>query len=250
MHPLNTTAGVPVSFSTNKKAKYGSSKPTSHLKSAPTPTATSPFTPSPQVPRLSAYFSKHQLGGNLAEAAAAARQKVDLGVDEEMSSPERSEQNSPLEPNGRAGKTTIPGRPLSRKGHRQPQQRPRPSPLAPAPLSGLLKSEYSEVPESPQYQGPNLSPHTADSNPGLVSDHEDDDHGSASEEEAPHTEIRRPFNVGPICSDNVEIAVTEDDEVDRSGVIIRRNSIFADDERSLRAAGSPSRKLGVSKRSN
>ena len=84
----------------------------------------------------------------------------------------------------------------------------------------MMKSEQhgGEIPESPQFPGqPNLSPHGADSNPGLVSDHEDeDDHGSASEEEdtAPQPAAqmhRRPaFAVGPgnrNCADNMDIPV-------------------------------------------
>jgi ADA HAT complex component 1 len=111
-----------------------------------------------------------------------------------------------------------------------------------------LKQENSELPESPHDPTLDLSPHTADSNPGLVSDHEDDDHGSASEEEAPQAAMRRPINVPGTCADNMEIDVAVDDDMDENGVIIRRGSMFAEDERGLRGAGSPSRKLGVGKR--
>lgn len=97
----------------------------------------------------------------------------------------------------------------------------------------------------------NLSPHTADSNPGLVSDHEDDDH-SDSGEDAPQEEvIAQPpsLTVGATnCSDNMEIDVAVEDDVGRDGVVIRRNSLLMDDDRALRAPGSPSRKLGGGRR--
>ena len=145
---------------------------------------------------------------------------------------------------------TVPNsgaRPQSQKGFRQPtQQRPRPSPLGP-PMNGL-KQESGEIPESPFDPTHDLSPHTADSNPGLVSDHDDDDHGSASEEEAPQAEMRRPINVPATCADNMEIDVAVDDDMVEDGLIIRRGSMFADEQRGLHGAGSPSRKLGMGKR--
>jgi len=192
----------------------------------------------------------------LETAADNAKQKVDLDVDDDLPSPAISEQSSPVRPV--PGSRTVGGfaayggvaRPSSRKGFRQAtQQRPRPSPLVPASTNNTVSQENSGIPESPQDHSLNLSPHTADSNPGLVSDDEDDDHGSASEEEAPHAEIRRPLPVVRNCSDNADIDVAVDDDIDQHGVIIRRNSMFAEDERSLRAAGSPSRKLGMGKRS-
>jgi hypothetical protein len=46
----------------------------------------------------------------------------------------------------------------------------------------------------------------------------------------------------------MEIEVAVDDDIDENGVIIRRGSMFAEDERGLRGTGSPSRKLGMGKR--
>ena len=260
VHPFNTAAGASMAFSNGQRMKPAARKPVPSLSSAAPSAAGSPLTPSPQVPRLSAQFAKYQLGGDLAKATASAKQKIDLGVDEDPLSPDASEQESPLEP--AAGSRTVAGahagmmmsngmnaRPPSRKGFRQPmQQRPRPSPLVPAPGKGVAKQEHREIPGSPQDQALNLSPHTADSNPGLVSDDEDD--GSASEEEtAPQAEMRRPLNVGgTTCADHMEIDVAVDDDIDESGVIIRRHSMFGEDERGLRTAGSPSRKLGMNKR--
>lgn len=195
---------------------------------------------SSQIPRLSAHFAKYKLGGDLAAAAASAKQKIELGADDDMLSPHTSEKSSPLESppsgqgfsiDGRASMTLMPTstqRPLSRKGYRQPaSQRPRPSPLAPTPNSSVVKQEDSEMLDSPQFNSSTLSPQTVDGNPGLVSDHEDDDHGSASEEEAPHADIR-PFPVARNCADNVGIEVEEDHEVEQSGIRIRQNSLFAE----------------------
>lgn len=259
VHPFNTATGVPMAFNSNRQASGIPKAPVQSLNAGASSTAGSPFRPSSAVPRLSAQFVKHQLSGDLESAAASAKEKIDLGVgDEDLPSPDASEQNSPLEP--LAGSRTVTGtgkarkmtgaapQPPSQKGFRMPQQRPRPSPLAPA-SARTAQQDHSEIPESPQFPGPNLSPNTADSNPGLVSDHEDDDHGSGSDEEAPQTEMRQPFTVGGNCSDNMEIEVTEDDDIDRSGVIIRRGSMFADEERGLRTSGTSSmpKKFGASK---
>lgn len=260
VHPFNTAAGTSMAIANSQHASLVPRVPIRGLNSIASSAAQSPLSPSPHLPRLSAHFAKHQLGGDLAKAAASARQKIDLGADDDLLSPDVSEQESPVEAfagartvagSGRTGMIAPNGsvtRPPSRKGFRQPMQRPRPSPLAPASPQGGTKQELSEIPDSPQDHSLNLSPHTADSNPGLVSDHEDDDHGSVSEEEAPHADIRRPLNVNGTCADNMEIDVAVDDDIDESGVIIRRNSLFAEDERGFRAAGSPSRKYGVSKR--
>lgn len=260
VHPLNTGASPTFPRGTGQQATTALRNPVPSLASPASSSTDSPFTASSSVPRLSAHFAKHQRGGDLASAVASAKQKVDLGLDEDMSASDVSEQNSPMESalhnrtisgNGRASMMTMPGaRPGSNKGIRQVGRQPRPSPLAPVAPASAERRELSEIPESPHYHGLTFSPHTADSNPGLVSDHEDDDHGSASEEEAPHAEIVRPFPVGGTCSDNVEIDVAEDDDMDRSGLIIRRNSMFGDEERGLRAAATPSRKLGLSKRAS
>ncbi|KAK3710082.1 hypothetical protein LTR37_010513 [Vermiconidia calcicola] len=264
VHPFNTAGGASIAAGRPKQPNLVPRQPVPSLSLGAPSAAGSPFNPSPQVPRLSAHFAKYQLGGDLAKATETAKQKIDLGIDESIPSPDISGHNSPVEK--MAGARTVAGgkqvgltgsngfaiRPPSRKGFRQPmQQRPRPSPLAPALSSAIVKQEHSEIPESPQDLSLNLSPHTADSNPGLVSDNEEDDHGSASEEEAPQTtEMRRPLPISAgNCADNMELDVTVDDDIDRNGVIIRRNSMFAEAERGPGGGGSPSRKLGGGKRS-
>ncbi|KAK1093269.1 hypothetical protein LTR48_002658 [Friedmanniomyces endolithicus] len=105
----------------------------------------------------------------------------------------------------------------------------------------------SVSPASPHDRGSvNLSPHTVESNPGLVSDHEDDDHGSASEDEVPQAAIAHSLGVRVgrgDCTDGMELDVVEDD-MDEHGVVIRRSSMLSAEDRGLRAAGSSSRKMG------
>lgn len=263
VHPMNSAnfGGLPAG--TPQPAKNGKAKkpvPVQPLVTAVPPSQKAfSFVPSSQAPRLSAQFAKHQLGGNLEQAIANAKQKVDLDTDEESSSPDVLDSASPSMPSfgsrtvfggSRAGSLAPPGvtaRPPSRKEHREAGQRHRPSPLAHTPAGTLAvqRHEHGEVPESPHDGSPNLSPHTADSNPGLVSDHEDDDHGSASEDEVPQAAIAHSLGVRRGgCADNMEIDVAVDDELDQHSVLIRRSSTFGCDERSPRRAGSPSGKLG------
>lgn len=257
VHHFNTATGADVAVSKPKKTQ-AKRKAVPKLSSVSSTPSQSPLTPAAGLPRLSAHFAKYNVGVDLATAALNARQKVDLSIDDPLPSPDASELDSPLEhasssrknpAPGRAG-MTVPssmGRPPSLKGYRPPtQQRPRPSQLGTS--VGCFKQESSEISESPHDASPVLSPHTADSNPGLVSDHEDDDHGSASEEEAPQAEMRRPITVPPTCADNMEIDVAVDDDMVEDGLIIRRGSMFADEQSGLHGAGSPSRKLGMGKR--
>ncbi|KAK0947147.1 hypothetical protein LTR29_001430 [Friedmanniomyces endolithicus] len=220
-----------------------------------------------QAPRLAAHFAKYNLGGNLEEAITSARQKVDLGA-EEVISPDALEFTSPLTlaPAGtrtvlgtsRAGSLGPPGdvmsRPPSRKGYRTSIPRPRPSPLM--PTSGTTAAggnamhalqPMSVSPASPHDRSSvNLSPHTVESNPGMVSDHEDDDHGSASEDEVPQAAIAHSLGVSvgrEGCADSMDLDVVEDD-MDEHGVVIRRGSMLSAEDRGLRAAGSSTRKTG------
>ena len=98
------------------------------------------------------------------------------------------------------------------------------------------------------------SPPTGDSNPGMISDLEDDDHGSASEEETalPPSSRGSMLPVNPVsrsCAANsaMDLDVSVDDEMDEHGVIIRRNSMLGSDvrehQRKLTSTASPS-KLG------
>ncbi|KAI6839062.1 hypothetical protein KC332_g4336 [Hortaea werneckii] len=265
VHPMNTATATGVSAPQQ-------AKPVSTQKPLPVPSVSQAapsshggrLTPSSQAPRLSAHFAKHKLGGNLEQAISNAKEKVDIGL-EDVSSPDPVDASSPVAPE--SGSRTISGanragslaptgvvpRPTSRKGQWDSTQRHRPSPLAPVPATGL--SVPSQGPgktiESLSEQSPNLSPHTADSNPGLVSDHEDDDHGSASEDEVPHAPIPHPIlgvRRGGGCGermDSMDLDVAVDDAMDgQHGVLIRRNSMLTADENGLRTASGSSRQLG------
>lgn len=261
VHPLNTSTGM-ITPSGTAPQTPASAVPSI---SVPTPPASTnrPLKPSGQVPRLSAYFAKHRLGGDLEQAAATAKEKVDLSADEDLRSPDTPDAGSPIVPfpGGRTVSGTNSGkqlggpnadvysRPASRKGFRQPvQQRPRPSPLAPA--HPRVDEHHSSLSSPADPVSAALSPHAADSNPGLVSDHEDD-HGSASEDESSSFATVGPSlpppRVAQTCGgeDHMEIEIESDHEIEgRGGLIIRRNSMVAEEARGMRGSGSPSRKMG------
>lgn len=222
--------------------------------STPDPSAlrSVPFKASNQTPGLSSFWQKQNMGGDLAQAVAVAKQKVDLNADFDMMSPDTiSDPNTPATPFGPAarmpaGNQSYFPRPHSHKSFGVNSQRPRPAPIAPAPPRDYhTQSQMS----SPQDLTPaNLSPNTADV-PGMISDHEDDDH-SVSEEDTPQVEMpdaHRPIaTVDRNCSDEMEIDI-EDEHVDvmgQRGVIIRRNSMLANESHGFGPAGSPSRKMG------
>lgn len=267
VHPMNMTFPAPSPSTLSQRRDRSSIKPavaTRNPLSTKLPgSLPSPFKPSQQAPHLSAHFAKHKIGGNLEQAIAAAKQAVDFGAEDDNDSPDGMESTSPSTP--MPGSRTVAGvvhagssappnamaRAPSRKGVQPPAQRHRPSPLAPTQPTAHVPHRHKhgthgEVPESPQGPSPNLSPHTADSNPGLVSDHEDDDHASASEDEGPHSDLAPPLAVGRNCSDNMEIDVTVDQGIDEHSVVIRRNSMLVADD-GLRSVGSPSRKLAAGK---
>lgn len=253
VHPLNSS-GSPLNLGRSKPNP--SRKAARSLDPAKFPASNAPLKPSAQLPRLSAHFAKFNQGGDLAKAIADAKQKIDLGVDDDLSSPDTSAQNSPLAtPFGGRGPASLGvnsssgPRPPSQKGFRQPtqQSKSRPSPLAPVQIK-QEQGEMHNVPGSPHSHASSsaartpsfdLSPHTADSNPGLVSDHEEDedDHGSSSENEEVPSSLRPPHpsragqglpgtHQATCGAENMEIDVAiEDDEIERDGVIIRRNSI-------------------------
>ncbi|KXT18224.1 hypothetical protein AC579_2897 [Pseudocercospora musae] len=242
-HPMNTPTGLPA-VAPRPVPRIPAAPVNRH---APSSFGSGTFNASSQTPRLSNFMSKHGMGGDLEQAVAAARAKIEFH-DEDLLSPDLpSDPNSPVTPFAPAGRT-IGGssyfpRPPSRKGCRQPTQRPRPSPLAPAPPHDSHMDSQMSSPQ--ELNSANLSPHT--DLPGMVSDHEDDDH-SASEEEAPHVEdvaARPPLSTGARTCDAMDIDIEEEnvDGIDH-GVLIRRNSMLAGEAHGIRSAGSPSRKVG------
>lgn len=209
------------------------------------------FKASGQTPMLSSLFQKHNMKVDLDQAVADAKEKVDLNADVELLSPDTiSDPNSPATPFGPGARMPMGnhgyfGQQQGRKGFGSNTQRPRPAPIAPAPARDFhLHSQLS----SPQdLTSATLSPNTADSNPGMVSDHEDDDH-SISEEDAPQIEmpdVRPPMEtVGRTCGEQMELDIVDDVEMGERGVMIRRNSMPGNDLHGFRPAGSPSRKMG------
>ncbi|WPG98380.1 Hypothetical protein R9X50_00117000 [Acrodontium crateriforme] len=245
VHPMNMSGNVAMPASVPQNVAFGANN---GLKAVPKLAQNSshlPSTPlngSAQAPRLSAHFAKHNLGGNLADAIDAAKQKIDLGVEEDVSSPDVMTPDSPLVLAAGLRFAQKNSEQASRKGHKESGQRHRPSPLSASHATFILGRDNGEIPESPQDHLSNLSPHTADSNPGLVSDHEDDDHNSGSEDEAPHSAIAHSLGVRRDCSDNMDIDIAVDDDIDEHGVVIRRNSMIAGNERVLKTAGGSSKK--------
>ena len=261
VHPLNVPgAALPTSSrKPTKKRAVAAARP---LAPSSSNSAATSFTPSAEAPRLSALFAKHSVGGNLNQAVANAKQRIDLSGEEDTTTPDSSVPSSPAAAlmNSNASlpaNTSTVSRPPSRKGHRQPHQRARPSPLA-APTQQTPPSRMVSTPtqllDSPRDMSAHLSPNTVDGNPGMISDLEDDDHGSASEEET----AMPPSSRGPMlpvntasrtCADNsaMDLDVTVDDEIDEHGVIIRRNSMLGshdrDHNRKMASTASPS-KLG------
>ncbi|KAF2864156.1 hypothetical protein K470DRAFT_254486 [Piedraia hortae CBS 480.64] len=100
------------------------------------------------------------------------------------------------------------------------------SPVQPSPTTfsaaGLVSRRQYSPPASTTMVSPDQSPHTADSYPGLVSDREDDDHGSGSEYEAPMAEAPS-VAVRRTCVGSMEL--TEEHVEQEDGVMIRRSSL-------------------------
>jgi len=256
VHQFNTTAGMPVS-APRKKAKIPAIPAKKVNSGTPNGFNAEPFKPSLEVPRLSQHFAKHKFGGDLEQATALARQKVELSIEDDIQSPGMSEAGSPVAsftgtrmPTGTQQQAGLTGT-TGWKGQQTMKDRPRPSPLAPIAASSRdLHNDYFSSPQ--EISSASLSPHTVDGNPGLVSDHEDDDHGSASEDEegTPQAMPQALPQTASHCADNMEIDVEGADEIDQHGVIIRRNSMGAAQARTIRASGSPSRKMGGMKGEN
>ncbi|KAK6435957.1 hypothetical protein LTR95_007857 [Oleoguttula sp. CCFEE 5521] len=167
-----------------------------------------PLNPSSRAPHLSALLARSNVGVDLDLAIANARRPVDVTHDDDhLLSPRDSGPQSPdYTPAPSRGKSlplTHPGaaRPSSRKGYRQPAQH-QPSPLA-------LDAQHERLHAS------SLSPHTTD-DPGLISDREDEDeHGSASEEEG-HAPVPRGAGLLPVaaraCTDAMDLDVEVDED--------------------------------------
>lgn len=175
VHPLNASTGAAVPHSRPTQATASRKAVPSLSRPAPSgPKA--PLTPSAELPRLSAHFAKYNHGGDLAKAASEAKQRIDLfGHEDDLTSPDISEQNSPIAASHAGGASRLSSlgfnnnsRPTTgSKSSRQPSK-PRPSPLAPSTnLTTAQEPSRSELPSSPHSH----ASHTPSSIPDLSPPH-------------------------------------------------------------------------------
>ncbi|KAG9547976.1 hypothetical protein KCU79_g15163, partial [Aureobasidium melanogenum] len=200
-----------------------------------------PLVGSSFAPYLSARFAKRGLGGNLQHATTQARERIDLGPD--PSEDEQSTSASSETPKPHGASAINLSRPRDKlahegsqchKGWHAPISRPRPAPI-------MARHVSTEMLDSP----PTLSPHAVDSNPGLVSDHEDDD--APSDLDDVHSERHgSPDAVSGLgalrnrtCGDEIDVDLEIDvnDEANGHSVLIRPRSLGLQ----MRSSGSPSR---------
>ncbi|KAG9831691.1 hypothetical protein KCU60_g11575, partial [Aureobasidium melanogenum] len=177
----------------------------------------------------------------LQHATTQAREKIDLGpdpIEDEQSTSASSE--TPKSHGASAINLSRPRDKLAHegsqghKGWHAPISRPRPAPI-------MARHVSAEMMDSP----PTLSPHAVDSNPGLVSDHEDDD--APSDLDDVHSERHgSPDAVSGLgalrnrtCGDEIDVDLEIDvnDEANGHSVLIRPRSLGLQ----MRSSGSPSR---------
>ncbi|KAH0289825.1 hypothetical protein M436DRAFT_54153 [Aureobasidium namibiae CBS 147.97] len=214
-------------------------------KPSATPAAASfhatPLVGSSFAPYLSARFAKCGLGGDLQQATTQAREKVDLGPD--LAEDEQTVSTSSEKPKTNGISTTTMDRSMCRPAHQgsqghkgwyAPISRPRPTPI-------VARHVSADMMDSP----PTLSPHAVDSNPGLVSDHEDDDAPSdlddvrSERHDSPDAVSRLGAIRDRTCGDeiDVDLEVDVEDEANGHSVLIRPRSLGLQ----MRSSGSPSR---------
>jgi ADA HAT complex component 1 len=201
----------------------------------------SPLVGSSLAPYLSARFAKRGLGGDLQHATTQAREKIDLGLD--PAEDEQSTSTSSETPKSNGALSTNLNRSICKPSHEgsqghkgwyAPISRPRPTPI-------MARHVPADMMDSP----PSLSPHAVDSNPGLVSDHEDDDAPSdlddvrSERHESPDAVSRLGVIRDRTCGDeiDVDLEVDVDDEANGHSVLIRPRSLGLQ----MRSSGSPSR---------
>lgn len=145
--------------------------------------AKSNFTNSPLTPHLNALLKKRGFDGDLKGMVDTARAKVDLTAIE-ASDDDNAESvlQTPISANPpqlarlpASAPNVAPmapsARPGSKKGHTNGHARLPPSLPPPVNVNTLVHGTGHHMPDSPV----DLSPNTVESNPGLVSDHDDDD---------------------------------------------------------------------------
>lgn len=180
--------------------------------------------PSTTQPFLSAHLARQGMGVDLASIVAKLGERVDLGSEQEDIDDSQASVSPRREPgiNGsRFGGKLGGDRPVSRKGFHQAGNRPRPAPLQTPSVAS------TESPESPRDN--ELSPRTADSNPGLVSDHEDDPNSDPEDGASVigSSNTIRVHHGG--CGDAMDIDMEIDDDHDGHAVIIRSRGSMPSD---------------------
>lgn len=181
---------------------------TPQTESAPVSAASSPFVPSPQVPKLSALLQKRNFSGNLEDIVKTARTKVDLSSLGPLGGDEATAEDEPMQKKAKhPGSSKAAARSSTAAASRLPARAPAPIipptigshdfAAAPSMSMGSRVSSISSthsVPESPSVE---LSPNTMESNPGLMSDHgetdddQDDVRSEMIQEEPQHDVVVR-----------------------------------------------------------
>ncbi|KAF2013967.1 hypothetical protein BU24DRAFT_350540 [Aaosphaeria arxii CBS 175.79] len=139
---------------------------------------------SPSTPYMTALLQKRGFEGDLKQMVDTARTKVDL--DSMETSDDDSAAQTPVTaqsqqlarlpvsaPNAAPASKAAANRPGSKKGHGSQARFPH----VPPPVNVGHHHHHNHSPASPV----DLSPHTVESNPGLVSDHDDDDSDDADD---------------------------------------------------------------------
>lgn len=197
------------------------------------------FVASPQTPYISELLAKRGFSGNLQELLQDARTKIDMDSIESPVSEDESSQTTPI--TATAPVARLPAnfggigiRPGSQKGQQLDKVRES-SPhvvthpaLPPLQAADNIESEYVE-------RSFDLSPHTMESNPGLVSDCEDDD-----DEEDDARSVPQMMDI----DEPMDIVVEDGSDVEsgrRKTLAVHRVHAEADSFCAAKA-GSPSRK--------
>lgn len=170
------------------------------------------------APFLSALFAKKGHGGDLNGMVGKAQEKIDLGPEESEEVEFSSVSTSPARRAAKKKDSQTEIDQGSRISHRQPFQR---SSRPPTPISFNTQVSCPEM--SGMSTEPGVSPHGGDSNPGLVSDREDDVVSEAEELAAPIVTPTAAIELQ--CGDEMDLDIQVDDSHDEHGVLIRRRNI-------------------------
>ncbi|ORY11116.1 hypothetical protein BCR34DRAFT_333152 [Clohesyomyces aquaticus] len=153
-------------------------KPARDESSQPAPTPNPSFVGAPSMPHMNALLKKTGFDGNLQQMVETARTKIDLNSmetsdDEMVDAIVAKTSTVPLTrlpasaPNAAPASKTVSARPGSKQQSKSSGHARLPISVPPP----VRTNRTNHLPDSPV----DLSPNTVESNPGLVSDHDDDD---------------------------------------------------------------------------